>query len=116
MHAILLGAAARHVTVVADSGDNGGFSDTWFGGTAVKEVSLPASDPLVLAAGGTTLTGNLAIGGYTGETAWNGQDGFRSPTEHRGAASATCTPVPPIRTASPGIVGDAGRARRGRRR
>ena len=27
MHSILLGAAAHHVTVVASSGDNGGFSD-----------------------------------------------------------------------------------------
>jgi subtilase family serine protease len=76
MHAILLGAEAHHVTVIAGSGDNGGFSDTDFGGTAVKEVSLPASDPYVLAVGGTTLDGNLSAGFYTGEAAWNGQAGF----------------------------------------
>jgi subtilase family serine protease len=76
MHAILLGAAAHHVTVIAGSGDNGGYSDADFGDTAVKEVSLPASDPLVLAAGGTTLDGNLSAGFYIGETAWNGQAGF----------------------------------------
>ena len=76
MHSILLGAAAHHVTVIAGSGDNGGFSEADFGGTAVKEVSLPASDPLVLAAGGTTLNGNLSAGFYIGETAWNGQAGF----------------------------------------
>jgi subtilase family serine protease len=76
MHSLLLGAAAHHVTVIADSGDNGGFSDADFGSTAVKEVSLPASDPLVLAVGGTTLDGNLSAGFYTGETAWNGQAGF----------------------------------------
>jgi subtilase family serine protease len=74
MHSILLGAEARHVTVVANSGDNGGFSDTWWEGTAVKEVSLPASDPLVLAVGGTTLTGNPSAFAYTGETVWNAQD------------------------------------------
>jgi subtilase family serine protease len=75
MHSILLGAVAHHVTVIAGSGDNGGFSDADFGGTAVKEVSLPASDPLVLAAGGTTLTGNPGGVAYVGETAWNGQAG-----------------------------------------
>jgi subtilase family serine protease len=76
MHSILLGAAAHHVTVVATSGDNGAFSDAWFGGTPVKEVSLPASDPLVLAVGGTTLTVNPLTGVYISETPWNGQSGF----------------------------------------
>jgi subtilase family serine protease len=103
MHSILLVAEAHHVTVVAGSGDNGGFSDTWWFGTAVKEVSLPASDPLVLAAGGTMFTGNLSAGAYISETAWNAQNGsLARASEHRGAALATCTPVPPIRTASPG--------------
>jgi subtilase family serine protease len=73
MHSILAGADARHVTVVAGSGDDGGFSDAWWGGTPVEEVSLPASDPLVLAAGGTALTASPLAGAYAGETAWNGQ-------------------------------------------
>jgi subtilase family serine protease len=76
LHSLLLGAAAHHVTVLAGSGDNGGYSEADFGDTAVKEVSLPASDPLVLAAGGTTLDGNLSADFYIGETAWNGQAGF----------------------------------------
>jgi subtilase family serine protease len=76
MHSILVGAVAHHVTVIAGSGDNGGFSGADFGGTAVREVSLPASDPLVLAAGGTTLTGYPAGIAYVGETAWNGQAGL----------------------------------------
>jgi subtilase family serine protease len=78
INSILAGAAAHHVTVVATSGDNGAFSDAWFGGrlvnfggTPVKEVSLPASDPLVLAVGGTT----LAADAYLSETSWNGQAG-----------------------------------------
>ena len=75
LHSILLGASAHHVTVIAGSGDNGGFSDADFGDTAVKEVSLPASDPLVLAAGGTSLNGNLSAGFYISETVWNGQAG-----------------------------------------
>jgi subtilase family serine protease len=76
MTSILAGAAARHVTVAATSGDNGAFSDAWFGGTAVKEVSLPASDPLVMSVGGTALTVNPVTGAYVSETAWNGQVGF----------------------------------------
>jgi subtilase family serine protease len=76
MHSILLGAAAHHVTVIASSGDSGGFSDTPGGGTPVREVSLPASDPLVLAVGGTTLTANPSTGAYIGETAWNNEGSF----------------------------------------
>jgi subtilase family serine protease len=36
----------------------------------VKEVNLPASDPLVLAAGGTTLIASHRTGVYTRERAW----------------------------------------------
>jgi subtilase family serine protease len=36
----------------------------------VKEVNLPSSDPLVLAAGGTSLTASHVTGGYVSETAW----------------------------------------------
>jgi subtilase family serine protease len=64
MHSILLGAAAHHVTVAASSGDNGSVSD-FYGGTPVMEVSLPASDPLALAVGGTTLTANPLTGTST---------------------------------------------------
>ena len=72
MHAILRGADARHVTVVAGSGDSGAFSNP-YGGTPVKEVSLPAASPLVLAAGGTTLTANPLTGAYISETSWHGK-------------------------------------------
>jgi subtilase family serine protease len=68
--------------VVATSGGNGGFSDTWFGGTPVKEVSLPGSDPLVLAVGGTTLM-TTYTGTYISETPLNGQAG---PSEFAGAS------------------------------
>lgn len=79
LHSILRAAAAHHVTVVASSGDHGAFSDS-YGGTPVKEVSLPAADPLVLAVGGTTLTANTVTGTYTSETAWNGAAGSFSVT------------------------------------
>jgi subtilase family serine protease len=67
-------AAARHVTFVAGSGDSGAVSDLAKSGSSsgwVKEVSLPASDPLVLAVGGTSLTANPVTGAFLGETAWN---------------------------------------------
>jgi subtilase family serine protease len=66
-------SAARHVTFVASSGDGGAISDLGkFGSsTPVKEVSLPASDPWVLAVGGTTLTANPVTGTYINETALN---------------------------------------------
>lgn len=60
------------VTVVAASGDKGAASDLHLGSTTpVKEVSMPASDPWVLAVGGTRLTADAATGAYTSETAWN---------------------------------------------
>lgn len=77
MHAILRRAAKHHVTVVGASGDNGAVSET-YGGPPVKEVSLPASDPLVLAAGGTKLTANPSTGSYVSETTWNGAVGSAS--------------------------------------
>ncbi len=70
MHSILLRAAAHHVTVDAASGDTGASSGSWWG-KPVKEVSFPASDPLVLAVGGTSLTANRSTGAYISETAWS---------------------------------------------
>ena len=59
----LQAAAARHVTVIAASGDIGAAGEpcavirglTGGAFTPVKEVNLPAAEPLVLATGGTTL-------------------------------------------------------------
>lgn len=71
LHAALQAARDHHVTVIAASGDSGAASDPLPGTAPVKEVSLPASDPLVLAVGGTTLDANSATGAYLGETTWN---------------------------------------------
>ena len=70
LRAILLGAAAHHITVIGSSGDAGWFPTPrgWDG--QIKEVSLPASDPLVLGVGGTILTANPKTGAYISETAW----------------------------------------------
>jgi subtilase family serine protease len=79
VHAALQAAASRRVTVVAASGDIGAVAEPCdvyaaLAGTAsfapVKEVTLLASDPLVLGAGGTTLTASHATGAWQGETAW----------------------------------------------
>lgn len=80
MNSILQWAAAHHVTVDAASGDTGASSDPYppASGQFVKEVSLPASSPLVLGVGGTALTANLSTGAYIGETALHGPGGGSS--------------------------------------
>jgi kumamolisin len=60
-------ARDRHVTVVASSGDGGAASDQGL----PRQVSLPASDPLVLAVGGTSLNASYQTGAYHGEMGWN---------------------------------------------
>ena len=72
MNSALEYAAARHVTVVAASGDEGvlGFGSS----TPVRQVILPASDPLVLGVGGTGLTANPVSGAYLSETAYKATD------------------------------------------
>jgi subtilase family serine protease len=76
MNAALEQARDQHVTVVAASGDTGAISDDG----PPRQVSLPASDPLVLAVGGTTLDAFWRVEGhhvlpgggtYLGEMAWN---------------------------------------------
>ncbi len=89
IHGVLQQAAARHVTVVASSGDTGAISDNG----PPRQVSLPASDPLVLGVGGTALDASYQTGAYHGEMAWN-QDTdvsaggysslFRRPSYHDG--------------------------------
>jgi subtilase family serine protease len=69
MNSALEAAAARRVTVVVASGDQGALGNG--SSTPVREIILPTADPLVLAAGGTSLTANPATGAYLGETAWN---------------------------------------------
>ena len=67
LNAALEQARKQDVTVVASSGDTGAISDQG----PPRQVSLPASDPLVLGVGGTTLDATWATGTYHGEMAWN---------------------------------------------
>ena len=79
VNAALRAAASRHMTVIAASGDIGAVAEPCdvYGAlagtgtvTPVKEVNLLASDPLVLGAGGTSLTASHTTGAWQGETAW----------------------------------------------
>jgi subtilase family serine protease len=107
MHSILLRAAADHVTVIGSSGDDGWFPTPRGWGGQVKEVSLPASDPLVLGVGGTILTANPQTGAYISETAWPDSGGGFS---HLYARPGYQDGVPGIskRRSVPDVAGDAG--------
>ncbi len=78
LNSALADAARQRVTVLAASGDVGAVGEPCdlakglLGGSfpPVREVNLPASDPLVLATGGTTLTASHTTGRYIGETGW----------------------------------------------
>jgi subtilase family serine protease len=96
VHAALQAAASRHVTVVAATGDIGALTypcdvNAAMTGTAAlapaKGVSLLASDPLVLGAGGTSLTANRVTGAYQSETAWNDPAHYLGPSASGGGFS-----------------------------
>jgi subtilase family serine protease len=78
LNSALEAAAARLVTVIAASGDIGAVGEPCAvikgltGGVfpPVKEVDMPAADPLVLATGGSSLDASHATGTYISETAW----------------------------------------------
>jgi subtilase family serine protease len=106
LNAAIQAARNHHVTVVASSGDTGAASDPNLGAAPTKEVSLPASDPLVLAAGGTSLALNPKTGAYSGELAWNTSAGGFS---HRFSRPSYQDGVPGIGSARgvPDVAADA---------
>jgi hypothetical protein len=99
-HSLISQLVGRHITVTASSGDTG-VADQQCGAPlseqiAKKGVQYPASDPLVLGVGGTTLVANPTTGSYITETAWDGPNygssgGFSSvfacPSYQEGVAS-----------------------------
>ena len=73
-HSVISRLAARHITVTATEGEFGAALQACTNApktVADKGVYYPASDPLVLAVGGTTLSANPITGAYTSEVAWN---------------------------------------------
>jgi subtilase family serine protease len=74
VNSVLQAAQREHVTVIVSTGDSGAATTACppkTGSANVKGVDLPASDPLALAVGGTSLRANRETGAYIGETAWN---------------------------------------------
>ena len=74
MTSVLQAAQRKHVTMIVSTGDSGAATTACppeTGSASVKGVDLPASDPLALAVGGTSLHANRTTGAYIGETAWN---------------------------------------------
>jgi subtilase family serine protease len=74
VNSILRAAQRERVTVVVSSGDSGAATTACppkTGAAAVNGVDLPASDPLALAVGGTSLQAGRKTGAYIGEAAWN---------------------------------------------
>ena len=74
LNSALQAARNHHVTVINSSGDFGAAANPCSEAgayTPVKGVNLIDADPLVLAAGGTSLRANRSTGAYIGETVWN---------------------------------------------
>jgi len=74
VNSVLQAAQSDRVTVVVSTGDSGAATTACppeTGSAAIKGVDLPASDPLALAVGGTSLQAIQSTGVYNGETAWN---------------------------------------------
>jgi subtilase family serine protease len=113
VNAALQTAASRHVTVVAASGDIGAVAEPCdvyaaLAGTGtftpVKEVNLLASDPLVLGAGGTSLTAGHTTGAWQAETAFGLADGtVGSPFQASGGGFSRLFSRPAYQDGLPGI-------------
>jgi subtilase family serine protease len=89
-HEAFVNATMKGITLFASSGDQGAAIPSCDGSTWLKMTSSPASDPLVVAVGGTELhaadyclvslgcdpTANPAPGTYLSEIAWNEGDPY----------------------------------------
>jgi subtilase family serine protease len=117
LNSALQAAAARHVTVIAASGDIGTVGEPCAvirgltGGAfpPVKEVNLPAAAPLVLATGGTSLNASHATGDYLSETAWGlpfGSPGTQFQASGGGFSRRSARPS--YQNGVPGIAGTRG--------
>ena len=98
-NSVLQAAQRDRVTVVISTGDSGaGITPCPGGTTSVKGVDLPASDPLTLAVGGTSLQASRTTGAYLRETAWN------IPSSGAGGGGfSRLFPRPAYQTGIPGI-------------
>ena len=95
-HQVYDRAARKGITVLASSGDQGATQPNCDGSALLgrRAVATPASDPEVIAVGGSALSADGTTGAYHGEVAWPGSGGgfsvvFRRPgyqaTAHTGS-------------------------------
>lgn len=88
-HTVFQAAMAKGITMLAASGDRGAAEINCASTSFSRNVSTPASDPLVTAVGGTTLTAGATSGTYMAESAWKGSGGglsavYQRPTFQQG--------------------------------
>lgn len=85
-HGIFNSMVGQGWTLVAASDDSGSTADC-----STVSVDFPASDPNVVAAGGTTLY--TGPGGYSSETGWTGGTGTGSCSVNNGGSGGGCSAV-----------------------
>jgi hypothetical protein len=105
-HSVISQLAARRITVIAPEGFLGVALQPCTGPgqtVAKKGVYYPASDPLVLAVGGTKLTANPNTGAYGSEVAWNEAAFARNPHFASGGGFSSVIPSPSYQDGVPGV-------------
>lgn len=96
-------ARAKHISVLASSGDSGAAVIACSGPQIflAKGISLPAADPLATAVGGTTLDAAVNTGKYISETTWNESNAGDGAT---GGGFSSLFPVPAYQSGIAGIT------------
>ena len=95
-------ARAKHITLLASSGDSGAAVLICPSFNEGKGVNLPAADPLVTSVGGTSLDATVGTGKYIAETTWNEDANGAGAT---GGGISTIFPVPGYQSGISGLTG-----------
>jgi subtilase family serine protease len=95
-------ARAKHITLLASSGDSGAAALICPSFSLEKGVDLPAADPLVTSVGGTSLDATVGKGKYIAETTWNEDANGAGAT---GGGISTIFPVPGYQSGISGLTG-----------
>jgi subtilase family serine protease len=95
-------ARAKHITLLASSGDSGAAVLICPSFNVGKGVNLPAADPLVTSVGGTSLDATVGKGKYIAETTWNEDANGAGAT---GGGISTIFPVPGYQSSISGLTG-----------
>ena len=97
-------AQAKHITLLASSGDSGAAALVCSGPfiNEGKGVDLPAADPLVTSVGGTSLYATTNAGKYISETTWNEDATGNGAT---GGGVSTLFSVPSYQSGISGLTG-----------